>query len=166
MKKKVTKKKKAAKKKPVKAKSEKEKPRQEKLICISCPMGCNLEVTYDSKKIIEVKGNTCKRGLEYAEKEIFHPERVVTTTVRIMGSPVPFVPVKTEGTVPKELTFDVVKRAYQVCLKAPIKVGDIIVKNISGTGVNLVATRNLPRVTVKQVKKAKKTKTRRKKRNA
>ncbi|MFC1643834.1 DUF1667 domain-containing protein [Candidatus Omnitrophota bacterium] len=157
-------KKKTQKKKPVKEKPMKEKPLQENLICINCPMGCNLEVTYDSHRIIEVEGNTCKRGAAYAETEIFHPERVVTTTVRVLDGAIPFVPVKTEKTVPKELTFDVVKRAYQVCLKAPVKVGDVVVKNIVGTGINLIATRNLAREPLAPVKKTKKI--RRKKRNA
>ena len=158
----------------------KKKPLKEDLICISCPMGCNLEVTYDDKKIIEVKGNTCKRGVQYAETEIFHPERIVTTTVRVLGAAIGFIPVKTEKTVPKELTFDVVKRACKVSLRAPVKVGDVVVKNILGTGVNLIATRSLAsllkkpkkapkkkpaaKLQKKTVKKAKKS--RRKKRNA
>ncbi|MFC1479971.1 DUF1667 domain-containing protein [Candidatus Omnitrophota bacterium] len=157
-------KKKTQKKKPVKKNAMKEKSLQEKLICINCPMGCNLDVTYDSHKIIEVKGNTCKRGAVYAETEIFHPERIVTTTVRVTGGVIPFIPVKTEKTVPKELTFDVVKRAYQVCLKAPVKVGDVVVKNIVGTGINLIATRNLTCTLLAPSKKTKKI--RRKKRNA
>lgn len=159
----------------------KKKPLKEDLICINCPMGCNLEVTYDDKKIIEVKGNTCKRGIQYAETEIFHPERIVTTTVRVLGAAIPFVPVKTGKTVPKELTFDVVKRACKVSLRAPVKVGDIVVKNILGTGVDLIATRSLSslskepkrtpekkpaaKLKKKPLKKAAK-KSRRKKRNA
>ena len=134
----------------------KKKPMKENLICISCPMGCNLEVTYDTGKIIEVKGNTCKRGIQYAETEIFHPERIVTTTVRVTGAAIPFVPVKTEKTVSKEHTFDVVKRACRVKLRAPVSLGDIVVEDILGTGVNLVATRSLARVPSKPVKKPKK----------
>jgi CxxC motif-containing protein len=116
---------------------------KETLICINCPLGCNLEVTYDKNSIIEVNGNSCKRGEEYAEKEVFHPERIVTTTVRISGAVVPLLPVKTEKSVPKDLSFKIMKCAFGVHVQAPVKVGDIIIENVLDTGVNLVATRDL-----------------------
>jgi len=116
---------------------------KEDLICTNCPLGCSLQVTYDKKKIIKVEGNTCKRGEEYAEKEIFHPERIVTTTVRISGAAVPFLPVKTDKSVPRELCFKVMDRAFGAQAKAPVKAGDIIIKNILDTGADLVATRSL-----------------------
>jgi len=118
---------------------------KKELICINCPLGCNLEVTYDKKKIIRVKGNTCKRGEQYAEKEIFHPERIVTTTVRVKGADIPLVPVKTAQSVPKKLSFKIMKEAFSVCVEAPVKTGDVVIKDILGTGVDLVATRNLKR---------------------
>lgn len=118
---------------------------KESLICINCPLGCNLEVSYDKTRIIEVKGNSCKRGEDYAEKEIFHPERIVTTTVRISGAATALVPVKTEKSVPKNLSFKIIDCAFTAHVQAPIKVGDIIIENVLDTGVNLVATRNLDR---------------------
>jgi len=121
----------------------KKKLMKKNLICIACPMGCDLEVTHSPEKIIDVQGNTCKRGITYAETEIFHPERIVTTTVRVKGAEIEFVPVKTEKTIPKKLTHSIIKRASGVTLKAPVKVGDIVVKNILNSGVNLIATRNL-----------------------
>ena len=119
-------------------------------------MGCDLEVTYTPEKIIEVKGNTCKRGITYAETEIFHPERVVTTTVRVKGARIEFVPVKTEKTIPKKLTHSVIKHASGVTLKAPVKVGDIVIKNILNSGVNLIVTRNLVCVNQKSKKRKRK----------
>lgn len=124
------------------------------LTCIACPMGCDLEVTYTPKKIVEVKGNTCKRGITYAETEIFHPERIVTTTVHVKGARIEFVPVKTEKTIPKKLTHSVIKRAAGVTLKAPVKVGDIVIKDILGSGVNLVVTRSLKCVSQKSKKRS------------
>lgn len=116
---------------------------KKEIICINCPMGCSLEVTYDADKIISVKGNECARGKEYAQKEIFHPERVVTTTVRIKGARIPILPVKTEKSVPKEIGCKIVQAASKITVTAPVSRGDIIVKDISGTGVNLVATRTV-----------------------
>ena len=116
---------------------------KKELICITCPMGCRLDITYDKEKIIDVQGNTCPRGVKYAEKEIFHPERVVTTTVKVSGSDIALLPVKTAGTIPKELACKALELAFKVNVQAPVKVGDVIIKDILGTGVDLVATRNL-----------------------
>lgn len=118
---------------------------KKELICINCPMGCSLEVTYDADKIIEVKGNECARGKDYAAKEIFHPERIVTTTVCIKGAPIVVLPVKTEKSVPKELGSKIVEAASKITVNAPIKTGDIIICNVLGTGVNLIATRTAER---------------------
>lgn len=116
---------------------------KKEITCINCPMGCWLEVTYDAGKIISVKGNECARGKDYAAKEIFHPERIVTTTVRIKGARIPTLPVKTEKPVPKEIGRKIVHAASRMIVTAPVKRGDIIMKDILGTGVNLVATRTM-----------------------
>ncbi len=116
---------------------------KKELICINCPMGCNLDVTYDAEKILDVKGNTCPRGKEYAAKEVFHPERIVTTTVCIRGASLPVLPVKTDKSVPKTLTFKIVQAASKAAVQAPVKVGDVIIGNVLETGINLIATRSL-----------------------
>lgn len=118
---------------------------KKELVCINCPMGCFLEVTYDTDKITGVKGNECPRGKEYAEKEIFHPERIVTTTVRIKGAAIPILPVKTTRSVPKGLGAKVVKAASKITVKAPVKLGDVIIADVLGTGADLVATRTVER---------------------
>jgi CxxC motif-containing protein len=113
------------------------------LICLSCPLGCQLEVDHDDKKLIEVRGNRCPRGPEYAEKEIFHPERIVTTTVRITGAAIPLLPVKTDKSVPKALCFRVIEEAAACTVRAPVRRGQALITNLEGTGVNLVAARSL-----------------------
>ena len=118
---------------------------KKEIICINCPMGCSLEVTYDTDKIISVKGNECPGGKNYASKEIFHPERIVTTTVRIKGAAIPNLPVKTERSVPKGIGSKIVQAASKITVTAPVKTGDIIIRDVLGTGVNLVATRTVER---------------------
>lgn len=113
------------------------------IICISCPLGCNLSVEYNDKIITGVLGNACNRGSQYAEKEIFSPERVVTSTVKITGAKIPLLPVKTDCSVSKEKMFSVMEEIFKIQVKAPIKRGHIICKNICGSGANLVATRTL-----------------------
>jgi len=119
---------------------------KKELICINCPMGCSLEVVYDAGNIISVKGNECARGKDYAAKEIFHPERIITTTVRIKGAAIAILPVKTARSVPREIGCKIVQAASKITVTAPVKAGDIIMKDISGTGVNLIATRTISAV--------------------
>jgi CxxC motif-containing protein len=119
---------------------------KEDLLCTICPLGCELKVEHDGKQIQTVEGNRCKRGVEYSEKEIFHPERIVTTTVAIEGAAVALLPVKTERAVPKELGFRIVETASQLVVSAPVRLGDVLVEDILDTGVNLVATRSLKKL--------------------
>ena len=113
---------------------------KKELICISCPLGCHLTVDADNKT---VTGNTCKRGEVYGLNEVINPVRVITSTVKIEGARLPVLPVKTNGAIPKSLNFEAIKEINDVICKAPIKVGDIIIKDILGTGVDVVASRSL-----------------------
>lgn len=113
------------------------------LICIGCPIGCQLQVKLDGKEVVEVTGNTCKRGEDYAKKECTNPTRIVTSSVYVEGGEIGVVPVKTESDIPKEKIFDCIKALKGIVVKAPINIGDVIVENILGTGVNIVATRKV-----------------------
>jgi len=112
------------------------------LTCIICPIGCALEVenneSYDN---MSVTGNRCVRGVDYALEEIRCPKRVVTATVSI--KPGQRVPVKTKTPCPKEkipaLLFDI----YKVKVKLPVKIGDIVITNWQGEGIDVVATRTI-----------------------
>ena len=100
------------------------------LTCIGCPMGCALLVEMDGKEIISVTGNTCKKGAEYAVKE---------------GS-MPVVSVKTAQDIPKGKIFDCVETLRDVCVEAPVQIGDVILENVAGTGVDIVATGNVKQI--------------------
>ena len=116
---------------------------KKELICINCPRGCNLNVEFDENKIISLEGNECKLGVKYAEKEIFHPARMVTTTVCVVNGNITLLPVKTSVPVDKLLTLDIVKEVSKIKVAAPVVVGDILVKNILDTGVDILATRTV-----------------------
>lgn len=109
------------------------------LICIGCPMGCSLTVTMQDGSVTSVAGNTCKRGDEYARREVISPTRVLTTTVPVVSGNRPTVPVKTAGEVPKAMVLDCACALRDVALKAPISAGDIILRDILGTGVDVIA---------------------------
>ncbi|AKN32768.1 NAD(FAD)-dependent dehydrogenase [Clostridium carboxidivorans P7] len=113
------------------------------LVCIGCPMGCQLQVKLEGDKVLEVTGNTCKKGAEYGEKECTNPTRIVTSSVYVEYGTIDVVPVKTESDVPKGKIFDCVKELKGIVVKAPINIGDVVVKNIAGTGVNIIATKKI-----------------------
>lgn len=113
------------------------------LICTVCPIGCSIEVKMTDGKITEIKGNSCNRGLAYATAECTDPRRTLTSTVQLKGGSLPLLPVKTKEAIPKRLIFDVMKEINGVTVVAPIKIGEVILKDVAGTGVDVVATRNI-----------------------
>jgi len=113
------------------------------LICIGCPLGCPVTVEMEGKEVKSVKGHTCPRGEAYARKEMTNPTRIVTSTVRVAGGKLPMVSVKTESDIPKDKIFDCVKALKDIEVIAPVKIGDVIVENVAGTGVNIIATKNV-----------------------
>lgn len=112
------------------------------LICIGCPLGCPLSVTIDGEQI-EVKGNTCIRGEAYAKKEVLNPMRIVTSSVHVAGGKLPMVSVKTRSDIPKGKIFDCMEEIRRTHVKAPVKIGDVIISNCAGTGIDIVATKNV-----------------------
>ena len=111
------------------------------LTCIVCPRGCTMKVELsDEGKVLSVTGNACKRGVIYAEAECTHPMRTVTSTVRCEDGVV--VACKTSGTVPKERVFDVMKAINGVSANNDLQIGDVIIENVLGLGVDVVATSN------------------------
>ena len=117
---------------------------EKKLTCISCPLGCELTVWKDGDKVEKVTGNTCKRGEIYGYKEVINPTRVVTSSVKVIGGSEPMVSVKTKEDIPKDKMYDCAKLLKKVTAKAPVYIGDIILTNVAGTGVDIVATKNIP----------------------
>ena len=115
------------------------------LICIGCPLGCPLEVEMEGQTVVSVSGNTCKNGEKYARKELTNPTRIVTSTVRVTGGKLNVVSVKTASDIPKSKIFDCAKALKAVQIAAPVAIGQIILSNVAGTGVDVVATKNVAR---------------------
>lgn len=108
-------------------------------------MGCPITVEMDGDEVVSVTGNTCKRGDVYARKEVTDPTRIVTSTVRVIGGKADMVSVKTKEDIPKGKIFDCVKALKGVEVEAPVRIGDVIVPDVAGTGVDIVATKNVAR---------------------
>ncbi len=111
------------------------------LICIVCPKGCHLQV--DDEHGYTVTGNSCPRGAEYGKTELLHPTRVLTSTVRVEGGLHRRLPVKTTAPIPKELMFEAMDALNGVTLTAPVTVGQVVIHDLLGTGVDVVATRDM-----------------------
>lgn len=111
------------------------------LVCIGCPRGCHLEV--DENNNYEVSGNFCKKGAEYGKQELTDPKRVLTTSVRIENAMHQSLPVKSNDGLPKAKLIEAAKSLKDVRVKSPIKIGDVIVKNILNTGVDIIACKNM-----------------------
>ena len=112
------------------------------LICIGCPMGCPLTVEMNGTEVVSVTGKTCPRGDAYARKEVTNPTRIVTSTVKVEGGKVDMVSVKTKEDIPKGKIFECVKALKGITVKAPVHIGDVILKDVAGTGVDIIATKN------------------------
>ena len=113
------------------------------LTCIGCPLGCTLTAV-PAADGFDISGYTCKRGLEYAQKELTRPERTVTSTVRVTGGTLGMVSVKTSADIPKGKIFDCVKELQAIDVPAPVAIGQVIIENVAGTGISVVATKNVP----------------------
>ena len=113
------------------------------LTCIGCPLGCSLSVQIENEQVVSVSGNTCPRGDSYARKEVTNPTRIVTSTVRVAGAYGGMVSCKTQEDIPRNMIFDVVNALKDVEVNPPVRIGDVLVENVAGTGVNVVATKNM-----------------------
>ncbi len=113
------------------------------LICIGCPVGCLITVKRNQDGSLDITGNTCKKGEAYARSEMTAPVRTVTSIIRVNGGEGKVIPVKTAQEVPKGKIADCMKEIRQRMVQAPVKVGDVLIENIAGTGIDVIATGNM-----------------------
>lgn len=116
---------------------------KKEIICTVCPRGCHIMVEGDGEKVLSAEGYSCKRGLEYANTEYAHPVRILTTTVKMAGVEGDLLPVRSAQPLPKEKLFacmDVIRAAE---VKLPVACYDVVIPNICGTGVDIVATKTV-----------------------
>ncbi len=114
---------------------------KKEMVCICCPLGCILSVAVEEK--ISVEGYSCPRGKAYAIDEVTDPRRIVTSTVRVRGCNTPMVSVKTKAGIPKHKVMQCIKELSAIELQAPIHMGDVVKADIAGTGIDVIATKNI-----------------------
>lgn len=111
-------------------------------VCIACPNSCKLTVT-EGPDGITVEGASCKRGIEHGRNEYTRPMRMLTTTAAISGGIHPRISVVSEKEIPKDRLEECLEYIYNIEVKAPVVKGDVIVSDICGTGVNIIASRSM-----------------------
>ncbi|MBQ7544712.1 MAG: DUF1667 domain-containing protein [Synergistaceae bacterium] len=117
---------------------------ERKFICVSCPLGCGLTVTLDDAgEVTNVEGNTCPRGASYARSEVKDPRRVFASTVRVKGGKLPVCPVRSRTPAPKGKLFGIARAVAELNVEAPVKIGQVLIHNVCGTDVDIVASRDL-----------------------
>ena len=109
------------------------------LTCIVCPRGCRLTIDDD----LNVTGNSCPRGAQYAKDEMTNPKRMITSFVRVKNREDCVVSVKTSTSIPKGMIFQVMDEISKVGVDAPTHIGDIAIANVLGTGADIVITKNV-----------------------
>jgi len=119
--------------------------REYEFLCIRCPKGCRLKVTVEGDEV-RVSGFACLEGKKFGEEEVMNPKRVVTTTVRILNARYPRLPVRTAEPVPKDRIRDVIDALKGLVVEAPVRRGQVIVRNVAGTGVDVIAERDMEAV--------------------
>jgi len=116
---------------------------KKELICIACPKGCLLKITYKDKKIIKISGNKCQKGIPFGTEEITDPKRIVTTTIPVLNNKKhQRLPVKTKIAIPKDKAALLLKKLKKIKITKKVKINEVILGNVYGTDV--IASRSIP----------------------
>ena len=111
--------------------------------CIVCPNGCEIEAEYEGTQVLTVTGNLCAKGKTYVTQELIDPRRTIATSVRVAGGALPLASVRLTNAVPKNRIFDVMREINRHTLRAPVRIGDVLVKNILGLDSDVIVTKNV-----------------------
>ena len=121
----------------------KKKTDLKEIICVICPNSCKLQVFKDDNGKVQVEEFGCNRGIQYGKDEYTAPKRTLITTVKIENGDLPVLPVRSKEPIPKELLFKAMEVANHVSAKAPIKMGDVVIPNLLGLGIEVIASRSM-----------------------
>ena len=113
---------------------------EKEIICTVCPMGCQIRVSGEGERIDSIEGFSCPRGEAYGRSEFAHPVRLLTSTVRIEGAEGPLLPVRSSAPLPKELLLSCMEVLKNTKVQAPVRLHDVIVRDILGTGVDIISS--------------------------
>ena len=122
--------------------------KDKKITCILCPLGCKITFRLNGEKFKPLDGYKCKQGIDYARSEALDPKRTLTSSMLIINGDWPLVSVKTTQPIPKNKIFNVLKEIKQTVVKAPVKCGDTLIKNVGNTDINVIATKTVRKINI------------------
>jgi CxxC motif-containing protein len=111
--------------------------------CVTCPIGCEIDVEVENGSIVSMEGNKCEKSEKFVQQELIEPMRVLTSTVRVSGAKWAMVPVRSNKAIPKRLFFQIMRQLADIELRVPVKLSQVVVEDVAGTGANIIATRNM-----------------------
>lgn len=115
---------------------------EKEITCIVCPVGCKIKILVDGKTC-KIDGTRCKRGIQYGKNEVLDPRRMLTSSVIVNNGNWPLVSVKTSKPVPKDKIFIVLDEIKKMVVSAPIFCGQVLKRDIAGTGIDLISTKTI-----------------------
>jgi CxxC motif-containing protein len=115
----------------------------DRLTCVLCPVGCELEVGRDAAGELDVQRNQCDKGVPFAVEEILRPKRNLATSVPVRGTAARMVSVRLSGTVPREMLFPVLAEIAKLRPETPVRRGQVLIADVLGTGADVIATRTV-----------------------
>jgi CxxC motif-containing protein len=113
--------------------------------CVICPVGCEIDVELQNGNVVSINGSKCQKGKEFVLQELEEAMRILTTTVSIKGAKWAMLPVRTDKPIPKRLLFKVIEQLADIELRAPVKMYDVVLKDVADTDATVIATRNMKR---------------------
>jgi len=120
-----------------------DRPIIDRLTCVLCPVGCELEVSRDGSSDVQVTGNQCDKGIPFAVEEVLHPKRNLATSVPVRGTAATMVSVRLSGPVPREMIFPILAEVAKLRPEAPVRRGQVLIADVLATGVDVIATRTV-----------------------
>ncbi len=120
-----------------------EKAPIDRLTCVLCPVGCELEVGGDAAGELQIIGNQCDKGVPFAQEEVLHPQRNLATSIPVRGTAAKMVSVRLTRPVPREIVFPVLAEIAKLRPEAPVRRGQVLIVDVLGTGADVVATRTV-----------------------
>jgi CxxC motif-containing protein len=115
---------------------------RDRLTCVLCPVGCELEVC-STERGLDVQGNQCEKGIDFATEEVLYPKRNLATSIPVKGSATRLVSVRLSDRVPREKIFPILKEIAKLRPEAPVKRGQVLIPDVLGSGVDVIATRTV-----------------------
>lgn len=114
-----------------------------RIVCTLCPNGCEIDAEYTSRGDVQMRGNRCEKGYDYAVQECFDPQRTFTGSVLIKGSYRKRMPVRSSGPIPKDKMMTCAASLKEVMLEAPVEAGHVVLENFLDTGADIITTMSL-----------------------